>query len=183
MDRTPGIRLRPSLWRRLDAAAHAGLPASSTVILILLTQIPLWLPGQPQLLLAVSIVCVWCWSLARPRAIPPASVFLIGLLVDLLGYQPLSVGALSLLILHAFALRWRRSLLRFGFVTTWLAFIPAGCAVIALGWALTSLLNFQILPTAGTIFACALTIAVYPLIALMVASLNRRLNEAEALAR
>ena len=45
---------------------------------------------------------------------PPPVVFVLGLLLDLLGYLPLGVGVLMLLVVHGLALRWRRFLVRAG---------------------------------------------------------------------
>jgi len=39
---------------------------------------------------------------------PPPLVFLLGLLVDLLGYAPVGVDVVILLLVHGIALRWRR---------------------------------------------------------------------------
>ena len=40
----------------------------------------------------MTLACVYFWSLFRPAAMPPPVVFLIGVLLDLLGYLPLGVG-------------------------------------------------------------------------------------------
>ena len=110
IDRRPGIRPRASLGRRLDIAARVSFPACITVLLMLLTQAPLGLPEQAALLPAVALGCVWFWSLFRPDAMPPPVVFLIGLLLDLLGYLPLGVGVFTLLAVHGVAVAMRRSL-------------------------------------------------------------------------
>ncbi len=102
-DQTPGIRPRATLGRRLDIAARHAFPAGCTVLLMLLTETPFGIADQAALLPAVTLACVYFWSLFRPGAMPPPVVFLIGLLFDLLGYLPLGVGALTLLIVHG----WR----------------------------------------------------------------------------
>ena len=88
IDRRPGIRPRASMGRRLDIAARACFPACITVFLMLLTQAPVGLPEQAASLPAVALGCVWFWSVVRPNALPPPVVFLLGLLMDLLGYLP-----------------------------------------------------------------------------------------------
>ncbi len=60
---------------------------------MLLTETPFGFADQAALLPAVTLACVYFWSLFRPAAMPPPVVFLIGLLFDLLGYLPLGVGA------------------------------------------------------------------------------------------
>src|SRR3954451_13178712 len=103
--RNPEIRPRPTLGRRLDAIARASFPVSCTILLMLLTAMPFGLADQAALLPAVAFVCVWFWSLFRPASMPSAAVFLIGLFFDFLGYLPLGVGVLTLLIVHGVALR------------------------------------------------------------------------------
>ena len=83
---------------------------------MLLTETPLGIAEQAALLPAVTLACVYFWSLFRPAAMPPPVVFLIGVLLDLLGYLPLGVGALTLLAVHGLAVRWRRVLTRQGFL-------------------------------------------------------------------
>ena len=106
-DQIPGIRPRATLGRRLDIAARWAFPATCTILLMLLTETPLGIADQAALLPAVTLACVYFWSLFRPAAMPPPVVFVIGLLLDLLGYLPLGVGVLTLLVVHGLALRWR----------------------------------------------------------------------------
>jgi len=167
IDRSPGIRPRPTVGRWLDAAARASFPAGCTVLLMLLAVAPLGLPLQAALLPALTVGCVWFWSLHRPAALPPPLVFLLGVLFDLLAYLPLGVGVLTLLIAHGLALRLRRVLVRQGFLVVWLAFIGVAAGAALLGWGLNSLLQFRLLPFAPAVFQFALTVAVYPALSVL----------------
>jgi rod shape-determining protein MreD len=178
-DRTPGIRPRPSLWRQLDQAARASFPAGSTVLLLLMTAAPFQLPDQGQLLPAVSLACVWFWSVFRPAAVPPPVVFLLGVFCDLLGYQPLGVSVLTLLVVHGIAVRWRQLLIRQGFVPVWLAFTVLAALAAVLGWALSSLLTFRLLPPVTALLQFVLTAALYPGLAVLLTLAHRGLAEAE----
>ena len=100
IDQRPGIRPRASLGRRLDIAARFSFPACVTILLMLFHPGAIGDRGQAALLPAVALCCVWFWSLFRPAAMPPPMVFLIGLLLDLLGYLPPGVGVLTLLAVH-----------------------------------------------------------------------------------
>ena len=48
-ERRPGIRPRPSLWRRLDMSARHSFAGSTTALMLLGPAAPLGLPGQPEL--------------------------------------------------------------------------------------------------------------------------------------
>ena len=178
-DQAPGIRPRATLGRRLDMAARHAFPASCTILLMLLTQVPFGIADQAVLLPAVTLACVYFWSLFRPAALPPPVVFLIGLLFDLLGYLPIGVGVLILLMVHGLALRWRRILTRQGFFAVWLAFAGFAMAAALLTWALTALLGFRLLPPGSALFQAVLTIALYPALAILFIRAHRTLADPE----
>ncbi len=179
MDRLPGIRPRQSLGRRLDMAARRGFPGSTTALLLLVTAAPLGVPGQAELQASIALACVFFWSLFRPASMPPVVVFAVGLLVDLLGYAPPGVGVLSLLIAHGLALRWRRVLVRQGFLLVWLAFVCVAAGTAALQWALTSLLTFRLLPPGPGLFQAAIGAGLYPALATLLTRAHHTLAEPE----
>jgi len=179
IDQRPGIRPRASLGRRLDIAARFGFPARITILLMLLTQAPLEIPEQAALLPAVALCCVWFWSLFRPDAVPPPVVFLIGVLLDLLGYLPLGAGAFTLLAVHGVAVSLRRSLARRGFAWIWIAFGGVAAAASLLIWLLVMLLTFRLLSPDPAIFVAILTIALYPVLAIPFAGAHRSIANPE----
>jgi rod shape-determining protein MreD len=179
-DRLPGIRPRPSLWRRLDMAARRGFPATLTALLLLLAASPLGILGQAQMQMAVALSCVFFWSVFRPASMPPWMVFLLGLLTDLIGFAPVGVGVLLLLAVHGLAVRWRRLLTRQGFVAVWIVLAALGTGAALLQWALISLLTFRLLPIGPALFLAVLTAGAYPLLAVPLTRAHRTLAEPEA---
>ena len=177
MNRLPGIRPRPSLARRLDVAARHSLPAASTMLLLLAGGAPLGLPGQAELQVCVALGCVFFWSVYRPDSMPPAAVFLIGLLADLLGFGPLGVDAVLLLACHGIALRWRRELAKLGFVAVWLAFVVVGMAMAALGWLLVSVLALRLYPPGPGLLQASLGAGVFPVLSMLLTRAHRTLAE------
>ncbi len=173
IDRRPGIRPRASVGRRLDVIARIGFPVGMTILLMLLTQAPLDIPEQAALLPAVALCCVWFWSLFRPSNIPPLAVFLIGLCMDLLGYLPVGVGIFTLLAVQALALGVRRSLSRRGFFWIWGVFGGVAAAASLSIWLLTMLLTFHLLAPYPAIFIAALSIAIFPILAVPFAAAHR----------
>ena len=117
----------------MDNFARASFPASITVLLMLLIETPLVFSGQATLLPATAIGGVWFWSLTQPDYLPPPVVFLIGLLLDLLGYLPPGVGVLTLLCVHGVALAFRRFLAQRGFAWVWLVFAAVAAGAVAAG--------------------------------------------------
>jgi rod shape-determining protein MreD len=180
-EQLPGIRPRPSLGRRLDILARQSFPASTTILLMLLCGLPFGIADQTALLPSVTVGCVYFWSLYRPASLPPPVVFVIGLLLDLLGYLPIGVGVLTLLIVHGIVLRSRRSLTQQGFVLVWLALLCLGSVAAALIWALSSLLNFQLMPAGPGAFQALLTAALYPALAMTLTGAHRTIAAPERL--
>lgn len=178
-DHFPGIRPRPSLGRRLDVASRHAFPAGCTVTLMLLVQMPLGIADQSVLLPAVTVACVYFWSLFRPSAMPPPVVFLAGLLLDLLGCLPLGVGALTLLSVHGLALRWRRVLTRQSFPLVWLAFAAFASGAAAMSWLLTAVLSIRLLPPGPAAFQAVLTVALYPALAVLFVRAHRTIADPE----
>lgn len=179
VDERPGIRPRASLGRRLDILARISFPACTTILLMLATQMPLEIPEQAALLPAVALCCVWFWSVFRPGAMPPPVVFLIGLLLDLLGYLPLGAGIFALLALHGVALSVRRSLSRRGFAWIWLVFASVAAAASALIWLIVMLLTFRLVSPYPALFMAVLTICLYPVVAIPMAGAHRSIANPE----
>lgn len=168
-DRTPGIRLRPSLGRRLDAMARRAFPCACTILLMLLAAAPLGLPDQAMLLPSMTLACVYFWSLFRPASMTPPMVFAIGLLLDLLGYMPMGLAVLMLLSVHGVTVQMRRFLTRHGFLLVWFAFLLIAAAANIMVWAVGSLLTVRLLPFGPVIFQAVLATALYPAVATLFA--------------
>lgn len=173
MDKTPGIRPRPTLSRRLDTAARASFPGASTLLLLVLLGAPLGLPAQADLPLGVGLACVYFWSLFRPASLPPPLVFALGLVADLLSNGPIGPEVLILLIVHGLVLRWRRFLARQGFLVVWIAFALLAVGAVAADWALTSLLAFTLLPVGPALFQAAIAAGIYPALAMLLTMAHR----------
>ena len=165
-DRLPGIRPRPSLWRRLDGTARRSFPTVMTILLLLVAAAPFRLPGQAELQNAAALSSVFFWSVYRPGSMPPPAVFAIGLLADLLDFAPPGVGVISLLVAHGVAVRFRRALLRQGFLLVWLAFV-----------AVASALTLRLLPGGSALFQAALAAGLYPMLAVVLVRAHRTIAE------
>jgi rod shape-determining protein MreD len=178
-DQLPGIRPRPSLGRRLDIMSRHSFPATSTVLLMLLCGVPLGIADQAVLLPSMTLAAVFFWSLFRPAALPPAIVFVTGLLLDLLGYLPIGCGVLTLLLVHGLARRGRRTLTQQGFVVVWLAFVCVGAGAAGLIWMLTSVLALRVMPVGPALFQAVLTGALYPALAVLLIRAHRTIANPE----
>jgi rod shape-determining protein MreD len=169
----------PGLLARLDALARAAAPSVTTAVAMVLAAAPV---GLPSLMPAVALAGVFFWSLFRPASMPAPAAFGLGLLQDLLGFAPLGIGVLTLLLTHGAALRVRRVLVKQSFLLVWLAYCGFAVLAVGLGYVLQALLGWQVPPTTPAIALLGLTIGLYPLLAWLMAWAHRGMEQAEALA-
>lgn len=179
MDRFPGVRPRPSVARQLDMAARSAFPAATTALLILVSGAPLAIPGRAVLPSCMALACVFFWSLFRPASMPPVVVFMLGLLLDLLSFNPLGVGVLVLMGVHGAAVTWRRRLVRQGFLLVWLAFVAISSTASGLAWALTSLLSLRLYPIGPGVLQAGFAAGLYPALATLLGRAHQTLAEPE----
>ena len=163
----------------LDAAARKAFPVASAALLLLALSAPLGLPGQPQLQAAVALAWVFFWSVFRPDSMPPAAVFLLGLLADLLSLAPPGISVLALLIAHGVAVRFGRFLVAEGFLVVWLVFVAVAAGAAALEWSLTCLLTLRLLPSAPALLEFGVTAGFYPALATLLTRAHRGLADPE----
>ncbi len=156
---------RQSNWRRLDAAARYAVPFGSIVAGLFVLGLNFGLPAQAQLRPVYAAACVFFWSLYRPSSLPAPVVVLSGLLLDLLGFSPLGLWALLLLLLHGGVLALRRQLAPQGFLFTWLVFSGFAVALFVLAWGAESLLGQQMLPLRPVLTQSGFALLLYPALA------------------
>ena len=172
-DRLPGIRPRPSLWRRLDELSRRSFPAGCTLLLILLLEAPLGLSIAPQLQSAFTLASLFFWSIHRPTSMPPWVGFGLGLLIDLLQMQPVGLSSLVLLLVIGVARNWRHDIRRQGFVLSWLGFALTATGAVAIIYAASSLLRLTLLPITPCFDELVLALILYPGLSLLFAQAHR----------
>jgi rod shape-determining protein MreD len=164
-------RLTP--LQRLDRAARAGLPMALAVLLLVLSGVPLGLPGLRGIAPSFAVPIVFFWTIWRPALVPPAAVFAIGLLADLLGAAPLGVSAFTLLLLAALVDANRRTLARQAALSAWVLFVPYAALTLGLMWLLASVLSLRVLPVEPALLQWLLTVALYPALAFLMGRADR----------
>jgi rod shape-determining protein MreD len=160
----------------LDRAGRAAAPAGLAVLLMVVAAAP---PALPSAVPAVAFASVVFWTLFRPAAMGPAVVFALGLLQDFLTFAPLGAGVLTLLVLHAAVMRWRRAIARQPFLLVWLSVGGFAAGAVALGHLLQALLTLSLPPLAPAVQLFLLCFGFYPPLALLFIRLHRRLERAE----
>ncbi|MCC7426159.1 MAG: rod shape-determining protein MreD [Alphaproteobacteria bacterium] len=166
-------RDRQSFWQRLDALARLSFPTLVALLLVVLAAVPLRLPEQGGVMPLLPMVAVFFWALYRPQVLPAPAVFAIGLLADLVAATPLGVSVIVLLLLYGTVGIHRRRLARQSFLVVWLAFLLYLAGAQLLTWLLNTLLSLRLFPPGPALFQFALTAALYPVMAYLLALADR----------
>jgi len=155
------------------------VPFVSTLVFVLVSVVPLQIPGFAAVTPSFALMAVFHWTIYRPDLLPISVVFGLGLLLDLLNGSPyLGVSALMLLVARTAVLVERRHVVNRPFTVVWLGFLALAAGTFAFGWGLVSLLRGQALGTRPFIFEAVLTVACYPVGSWLLARLQRALVRA-----
>jgi rod shape-determining protein MreD len=149
------------------------LPVLMGLFLVVLVNLPLSLTGGlvPAPLLALAPV--YFWALVRPDLMPPVAALGVGLFEDLLSGGAPGVWAGAFLAAFALADRQRDSFAGMLGAGAVLGFASAMFVAAGVAYVLAALAYWQFAPLAPILVQCAVTIALYPLLALVMGRLHR----------
>jgi rod shape-determining protein MreD len=162
------------LAARLNSAARGILPVGVTVLLLLAAYLPYGSAEVSRLFPQFALVSVFFWSVYQPNLMPAGAAFLLGFLTDVLSGMPLGLNALVLVLLQYAALHQRRAFVGRPFLVGWFGFALLTAVAMVLIWLGAVLYYLTIFDPAPVAVQCAITVAVYPLVAEFFGWLQRR---------
>ena len=157
--------MRPTLWQRLDAVARNLTPFGLTLVLVILSVVPLHLPDFQRVAPGLTLMAVYHWAIYRPNLLPASVVFLIGVLQDALTGLPLGISALVFLTVYGVVLSQRRFFAGKPFVIVWLGFALVAAGATVQSWLLMSLFNAAFLNPKAAFYQYVVTAGAFPLLA------------------
>src|SRR3989442_15724675 len=101
---TQRIAMRAALTQRGEWRIAKIVPATTVVVLLVATVLPLRVPDYAAVVPLLTLAGVYYWTVYRPELLPPSVVFLCGLVLDLLSGAPLGVSPLLLLLARSLVL-------------------------------------------------------------------------------
>lgn len=167
--------MKISVAQRVDLWARNLMPTVSTIALTLIGAVPMGIPGLPEITPLYTIMATFYWAVYRPDLLPPAVVFFVGLLSDILIGFPVGVGALSLLAVYALTLTQRKAFLGKPFFITWFGFFVIAFAGTLLLWGGVSMISAHIVNPTSVLFQYGLTVTFFPIVAWMFVRVHRYL--------
>lgn len=122
----------------------------------------------------IPLVVVFFWSIYSPAHMPSVSVFLIGLLQDLLTGGPLGLWAVVYLVTQFVVMSQRSYFLGREQKVVWLGFTLAAAAASLILWLVMSLMSGVLLPVRGLLAQMAATVLIYPVFGIAFGEIHRR---------
>lgn len=168
--------MQATVLQRMDTTARRLVPFGVTLILMLFSMTPTYIPGLSHITPMYALMAVYFWSIYRPNLLGYGSTFAIGVLEDLLSGTPLGSGALILLLCKRVVFSQQKFFNNKPFGIMWGAF-----ALLAAGGALLRYLCVGLAATSGftppgEMFAAYLmTIAMYPVVGWLLAKAHVKL--------
>jgi len=150
------------LWHRMDVLARHLTPSMLTLALVIINVVPLHIPGFSRVVPLLPLMAVYHWAVFRPRLMPLAAVFAIGVLQDIVVGTPLGTNALVLVLVHTLVTRQGRVFRGKSFFVLWWGFGMVALGAGALGWAVITALSLAAIDPTPGFFQFSLTAALFP---------------------
>jgi rod shape-determining protein MreD len=154
--------MKTAFWQRLDLWARQLTPFGLTIVLVILSVVPLHVPGFARIAPLLALMAVYHWLVFYPSLLPAYAVFAIGLLQDCLAGTALGVNAIVLLATYGIVLSQRRFLVKKSFFVVWFGFAIVAALAMSVSWALVSAFSVTLIDAEALIFQYLLTLGVYP---------------------
>jgi rod shape-determining protein MreD len=156
--------VKGGFWQGLDLWARRCLPAVFCLLFVLLSVLPIPIPGYSSIVPMLTLACTFFWAVHHPRLLPPVVVFVIGLVQDILSGAPVGAGAVVLLLTYGVTVSQRRFFHHRSFLQVWSGFMLVALGAAALSWLLAVIVGGAFAPPQAALFQYLLTLAVYPLV-------------------
>lgn len=155
-------------------------PMFFSLFLILMSYVPLNFVLSSNIRPAVGLVCVYYWIIHRPDIFNLFSVFILGLIEDILSAVPMGTNIFSLLVLYLLLLNLGRFFNGKPFIVTWYGFAILSLLTLFGKWLVVSVYYGQFLPFVQVLFSYCFSVAAYPILSLLNAFVQNYLIQDEA---
>lgn len=153
-----------ALWHWLDFWARRLIPAGLGIVSVLVMVVPVPITGYSTVVPMLALASVFFWAVHHPRLMPPALVFFIGILQDILTGALVGTGAVVLLLVYWVVVDQRIIFYNKSFLMVWWGFMVVAMSVGFLTWTLASTFGGHLFPPGAVIFQVLATVALYPLL-------------------
>lgn len=167
--------MTPTRFEQLDQTLRSATPFVWCLFWSLLELVPFKLSGFALVMPNLLLVSAFFWTVNRPDLMPSLALFALGAVHDLWAGGPVGLTPLALIVMRAFVISQQRILAGRMFVISWWGFVIVATAYGMMSWALASLQGDALRDPTPIAFQALLTIALYPLMARLMARFQRRI--------
>ncbi len=157
------------------------LPLLSSLLLLLLSYVPLDFLLFNNIRPAIGVICVYFWMIHRPDLFNLLSVYFLGLIDDIISNVPCGTNIFIFLILYVILSNVLRFLNAKPFIVTWYGFAIVALVAFWMKWLTLSVYYGQFLPFFIVCFSYLVTVATYPFVSLILAFIQNNLIADEEL--
>lgn len=143
-------------------AIWLSAPFCAALLLTLLTMAPIGAFGGAIPAPNFAIIAAFFWAIYAPNLFPPAAVFALGLVMDLLGAGPLGFWPFLLLGVYGLALGQRSFFLGRSVFGIWAGFAVFAILAASAGWFVLCLYYGHWAPVTPALAEAAVSIAAFP---------------------
>jgi rod shape-determining protein MreD len=165
--------VKPAALSRQDPFPASLLPFLAVLLLVLVSLMPLRIPGYASVTPAFALMGVFHWTVYRPALLPPLLLFIVGVGFDLVTGGPLGLTAMVFLVTRAVVFRQRQFFVGRQFAFVWFGFTLSAAAAVALVWIVGSLFSGVFLDLRPVLLQWVLTVAFYPAVSWCLQRLQR----------
>jgi len=156
-------------FQRLDRSARQLAPFLSSVLLVMLSELPVYIPGYGQVAVDVGLMTVFYWAIYRPDLFPVIAAFVLGLWQDILVGSPIGLHALILLLANWAIVSQRTFFQGKSFAVIGWCFSLVALAAGIVSWVIVCALNTTLVNPVAMLFQAALTVGMFPFMAWLLA--------------
>ena len=142
------------------------VPSLILFLAVVVAAVPWVMPAEASFILPLMlIIVVFVLTLIRGRKLPGVSVFVAGVLMDILTAGPLGYWAILFLLTYSIAAFYRLRTPRPEFGKLWLVFSGTAFLAAGTGWALASLYFVRLIDWWPMLIGGFVAIGLFPLVA------------------
>lgn len=143
------------------------MPFISSLILSLLSYIPLSSDIASYARPYIGLMCVYFWLVYRPDLFNLFSVFFLGLIIDVISISPIGTNTMMFLFAYAIISFLRKYMYQKIFILLWLGIIVLLPICLAFKWLCLSLYHAEALGVKMLFFSYLSSVAAYPLLSVV----------------
>lgn len=154
-----------TFWQRLDLVMRGITPFFFTLVLVVLGQVPLHIPGFAEVAPLLPLMAVYHWAIYRPDLLPAVAVFMAGLLQDALSGMPFGINTVVFVLVHMVVMSQQMFFMGKSFSIIWLGFSLVAAGATVLTWLLTALFYSAFTSPESAFVQYLVTVGVFPILA------------------